>query len=161
MPALDPLVRYFQAEKAGGVILCVIGVAALVASILVWRGGWIFRAIAFPLGLVALAQIGVGAVLVARTDKQVAALKKGLAEEEATTRAKEIARVEKVNVSFRWIELAEVALLAIGVTLAVFFRSRPTVTGIGMGIMLQSSLMLVFDLVAEQRAHVYLDWLKS
>jgi hypothetical protein len=159
--AFEPLVRYFHGEKLGGAFLIAVAVVALAASIVVWRAGWWFRAIAFPLGIVAVLQIAIGVVLLARTERQVAALKQGLRETPESARAAEIARMEKVTTSFRWIEIAEVVLIAVGVAMALGMRSRPTVSAVGMGILLQATLLLVFDLIAEARAHVYVAWLRS
>ena len=161
MTSLDPLLRYFAAEKQGGWLLLALAVVALVVSFLIWRAGWTFRAMAPALSLVALGQFGVGAALVARTDGQVAALTRRLETSAEAARAEEIARIEKVQTSFRWIEIVEVVLLAAGVALALAFRTRPTWSGVGMGLVLQAAVMLVFDLVAEARADRYLTWLRS
>jgi hypothetical protein len=159
--SFEPLERYFHGEKLGAAFLIAVAVVALAVSIVVWRAGWWFRAIAFPLGIVAVLQLAIGVVLRARPDGQVAALKQGLGEQAETARAAEITRMEKVNTSFRWIEIAEVVLIALGIAMALGMRARPTVSAVGMGILLQAALLLVFDLIAEARAHVYVAWLKS
>jgi hypothetical protein len=160
MGDFEPLLRYFQSEKQGGALALAIGVLALAASVAVWRSGWVFRAIVFPLGLVGVIQAGVGVALLLRTDRQVATLTRDLRDDPPAAAAKELARIERVNVTFRWLEVAEIVLLGAGVAMAVGFRSRPAFNGVGMGLVLQAAVMLVFDLVAEHRAHVYEDWLK-
>src|SRR5687767_11878729 len=108
---LDPLLRYFTAEKQGGTLCLALGVVALGLSIWLWRGGGPFRAMAIPLTLVALFQVGVGVGLLARTDRQVARQSAGLASEPAATKAAELARMDRVNASFKVIEVVEVVLI--------------------------------------------------
>jgi hypothetical protein len=161
VPDLAALVRYFQAEKQAGALCLALGVVALAVSIAVWRSGWVFRAIVFPLGLVGVLQVGIGATLLLRTDRQVAGLARAFEESPEEAARIELARMARVNASFRLIEIFEIVLLAAGVVLAMGFRARPVLVGVGMGLVLQAGAMLVFDVIAEQRAHVYVDWLKG
>jgi hypothetical protein len=57
------------------------------------------------------------------------------------------------------IEGLEVGLIVLALVLVLVFRRRPAMQGIGMGLLLQASVMLVFDLFAEKRAHQYVAWL--
>lgn len=72
----------------------------------------------------------------------------------------EIARMTKVNRSFKVIEAIEVVVILVGVLLALFFRSRNlALASVGMGLFLQAAVLLAFDLFAEHRAIVYTRWL--
>jgi hypothetical protein len=64
--------------------------------------------------------------------------------------------VLKIFVLYRWIEIA---LIAIGIALFFYFNPMIFWKGFGMGLAIQSSLMLVLDLFAESRGKVYLHFL--
>jgi hypothetical protein len=47
------------------------------------------------------------------------------------------------------------------VALTIFFRRKELVYGIGLGLVIQASLMLVLDLFAETRGDAYLEALRA
>jgi hypothetical protein len=156
---LEPLLRYFQGEKQGGVVCAAMGLVALALSVGVWRAGSELRTMALPLGIVALAQLGIGIGLTLRTPRQVAALTARFGAEPEAARAAEVTRMRRVNRAFAIIEIAEVAIIAASLLLILALRGRPAVQGVAMGLLLQASALLVFDLLAEKRAHAYTAWL--
>jgi hypothetical protein len=158
---MDPLASYFDGEKQGALWCVGLGCAAAMLAAWLWRAHHPFRAMAAPLALIALAQLALGAGLWARTDGQVAELRAGLVAEPGPARERELGRMERVNANFKWIEIVEAALIALGVGLALTMRARPTLMAVGMGLVLQASVMLVFDLFAERRADVYTTWLRT
>ncbi len=102
----DPLTVYFAGEKQGGTLCLVLGVVAVAFSIWVWRTHASFRAMAWPLVLVGVAQFGIGLVLLARTGKQTETLQVDLVRDPAA-RAKETARMDRVNANFKIVEILE------------------------------------------------------
>jgi hypothetical protein len=157
----DPIEVYFTGEKQGAAACLALGAVALGFSLWAWRSDGAFRAVAIPVVLIGLLQLGIGVGLFLRTDKQVATLRADLLAQPADARAKELARMDRVNASFTVIEYVEAALIITSVALALAMRSRPTVMAIGMGVLVQASVMLVFDLFAEHRAHIYTAWLRG
>ncbi|MGH9369270.1 MAG: hypothetical protein ACRD3M_16540 [Thermoanaerobaculia bacterium] len=155
----DELMRYFIAEKQAGALAAALGLLAFAFSSLLWRTGTPLRAMVWPVALVGLVEIGVGAGLILRTDGQGERLRKGLASRPVETRAAELSRMERVNRSFRVIEALEVLLFASPA--ALLLRARPAWAAAGMGLLVQASVMLVFDLFAERRAHAYTRWLEG
>lgn len=158
---LDPLQSYFDGEKQTALCCLALGLVAGASAVFLGRAAGSFRAMAVPVALVGVLQIAIGVGLYLRTDPQVAALRAELAAEPAAGREKELARMQRVNRNFGIVEIAEATLLLIGLGLALFMRSRPAVMAVGMGILVQASVMLVFDLFAEQRARVYTAWLRQ
>lgn len=156
MSMQSQLVRYFAAEKAESVVFILMGVVALGVSVWLWRTGSSYRGMMWPLGLVALIQLGVGGSIYLRTDGQVEALTAQLASAPGAYQAAEVARMEVVMRSFALYKLIELALFAVGVGLTYAFRDRQTLYAVGIGLVLQSSLMLVADLFAEKRGDEYL-----
>ena len=115
---------------------------------------------AWPLIIIGAGQIAIGAGLVLRTDPQVARLQEGLNSNAKVTVESELARMAKVNRSFKVIEAIEVILLLTGLSIAVILRLQNLAwASVGMGLMLQAAVTLVFDLFAEHRALVYTRWL--
>ncbi len=148
--------RYFAEEKAESWLFIAVGVAALLASAWLQKTGSAYRGMAWPLMAVALIQLVVGGTVAWRTDGQVAALTTQLAASPAAFQAAEVPRMEVVMRNFEIYKLIEVGLLLSGVALTYFFRRKELVYGIGLGLVLQSSLMLVLDLFAEKRGDTYL-----
>jgi hypothetical protein len=134
---------------------------AVAFSIWVWRAHASFRAMAWPLVPVGVVQFGIGLVLLARTGRQIETLLVDLARDPAAARAKEMARMDRVNASFKIVEILEAAAIAIAVLMALAFRARPTVTAVGLGVLVQAAVMLAFDVFAEHRAQIYTAWLRS
>jgi hypothetical protein len=150
----DTLVNYFQGEKNAGIVLAVVGLVAL---------GWAFyarsdvdlRGMFGPMALIGFLQLAIGVGLAAKTPSQVGALEAQLASAPSAFYAAERPRMERVQRNFLVIEVVEVALLAAGIALTLVMKSRLAWWGVGMGLVLQASVMLVFDLMAERRGEVY------
>jgi hypothetical protein len=157
----DPIAVYFQGEKDGALWLLAIGLAGAAFGFWAWRTLPQFRMMAIPIGLIALAELAIGGGLYARTDKQVAQLRTDLAQDHAVARGVELKRIEGVNTTFKTIEIIEAILIVAGVAMAMAFRARPTVTAVGLGILLQATVLLIFDSIAEHRANIYTDWLRG
>jgi len=69
--------------------------------------------------------------------------------------------MEVVMRNFELYKGIEIALLLVGVALTYAFRHKELVYGIGLGLVLQASLMLVLDLFAERRGDEYLAALRA
>lgn len=154
------LMVYFAAEKQAAVFIGSLGVVAAIFAAYLWLSANSFKAMAWPLLIIGLAQIAIGVGLFIRTDPQVARLQEGLEVNPQATVESEVARMTKVNRSFKVIEVIEVVVILAGIFLALFFRSRNlALASVGMGLLLQAAVLLVFDLFAEHRALVYTRWL--
>ncbi len=157
----ESLTVYFEGEKSAGLVLAVVGALALAWGGLVLRGGaGDLRGALWPVMLVGVLQLAVGVGLYARTDAQVAGLRAQHAREPAAFFAAETARMEKVQRSFVAIEWVELALLVVGVALALGRKGSTTAWGVGTGMVVQAAVMLAFDLVAERRGAAWLEALR-
>jgi hypothetical protein len=150
------MLRYFSEEKAESALFVLVGVAAIALSVWLWRTGSAYRGMAYPLVAVALIQLVVGGTVYMRTDGQLAALTAQLASAPGAYQAAEVARMEVVMRSFQLYKVIELVLFAVGVALTYVFRQKETLYAVGMGLVIQSSLMLVADLFAEKRGDTYL-----
>jgi len=157
----EQMVRYFSEEKAESWLFILVGVVALGASVWLLRTGSAYRGMAYPLIAVGLIQIVVGGSVAFRTDAQVAALTAQLASSPSAFQLAEVPRMEVVMRNFALYKGVEIALLLVGVALTYAFRQKELVYGIGVGLVMQASLMLVLDLFAERRGDEYLSALRA
>jgi hypothetical protein len=160
--ATAELHQYFDAERQAGLLAAVLGLASLGLASYLWGVRSPFKAMAWPLVIVGLVELGIGIGLVMRTGPQVHKLEAGFRAAPQPSAATELQRMTRVNRSFRVIMAIELVLLVGGAFVAWFLRAtKPTWSAVGMGLFLQASVMLVFDLFAEHRAQVYSRWLSS
>jgi len=153
----EAMLTYFHAEKQEALLFLLAGAGALVVSGLLLRGDGPWRSMAWPLTAVAVIQVVVGLTVFLRTDGQVAGLAAKLAGDPEAYRAEELARMARVLWAFRLYGGIELLLIAGGVALTAFFPGRQSLYAIGVGLLIQASLMLVLDLFAAQRGRVYVD----
>ena len=154
---LAVLRHYFNEEVKGAWVFLAVAVLALLAAAWLWRSQSAFRHACWPLAAFALLQLGVGAVVVARVPAQQAALEQELAQQPAAFKAQESQRVAQLLDAFRFYKLAEIALVLVALGLALFLPHNVVARGWGLGLLLQSTLLLSACLVAELRAEAYLD----
>jgi hypothetical protein len=154
------LIVYFTAEKQAAVVIGILGVISCVFAAYLWFSKSSFKAMAWPLVIIGAAQLAIGIGLFIRTDPQINRLQEGLQTNPKGTVAPELSRMEKVNRSFKIIEMIEVLFIIAGICMALFLLSRNlTWASVGMGLFVQAAVVLVFDLFAEHRALVYTRWL--
>lgn len=160
---MDAVSSYFDAERAESLLFMLVGATALCASayLLIVRRQPFSRGLAFPLIAVALIQLSVGATVFVRSPSDASRVNAALESDRAHIAAVEVPRMKVVIrnfVLYRWIEIV---LLLAGVALLLIAAKGTLMRGAGLGLALQSALMLTLDLFAERRAQVYLDMLTA
>ncbi len=156
----DQLVRYFQAEKAESALFLLAAAAAVAISLVLVNSANEYRWMAAPLIAIALIQATVGGAVLLRTNQQVLRLTDQLDTDPQDYRTQELARMETVQRNFKLYRVIEIALLFGGIALTYLLRARMGWYAVGIGCIAQASLMLVFDLVAEHRADVYVEHIR-
>lgn len=156
----EALTSYFGGEKNAGLVLAVIGALMLVAAIVFFPSKYELRAFAITLGVWSLLELGIGVGLLLKTGGQVAALEAQLAADRTTMIATERPRMVKVQRNFVFLEAAWVALIVIAAVVAWRFKQALTPSGVALGFLINASVLLVFDIVAERRGSVWLEALK-
>ncbi len=153
------LERYFAGEKAESLLFVGVGLVAIVIAALCWTvlKRPLTSGLAWPLLVVGLIQVGVGGGVYLRTDRQVAELQALLARDPAAYVAAEGPRMAAVMRNFVLYRYTEIALLVIGLGLSLWgWRAGHAFwLGVGIGLALQSGLMLVADGYAEARGRTY------
>src|SRR5690606_36779156 len=109
------------------------------------------RPFAVTLGLFALVALGVGALLVFRTDAQVEALLQQLSTNAALFHAEEGARMAAIQKTFVILEYIELTTLIAGSLVAFFMKHDTFISGIALGCVFSAAFLLCFDITAERR----------
>ncbi|MGH9203066.1 MAG: hypothetical protein ACRD2A_17715 [Vicinamibacterales bacterium] len=151
----DALTVYFDGEKNAGMLLAGWAVAVLMTAVVIFRAGSAFRPFAVTLGVVAVAEIALGAGLYRRTGPQVARLEEQLRSAPAQYYADEDVRMARVQRNFLVIEYVELFVIVVASVAAVLFKGRPGVVGVALGLLISASILLAFDLYAERRGAEY------
>lgn len=153
--------RYFREEKRGGAVLMGMGAPGVaIGGGLLAQGSDTLRGVGYPLLVIGALELVGGLIFYTRTNRQVAKLDAGLTGDTWATRNLELKRIRRVNLQFTLIEALELTLLVGGVAMATAgaHTRNETLTGVGLGLSLESAGLLVFDLYAGRRA---LRWTRS
>ena len=135
--------RYFAEERRGAAILLGTGLASLMLSLALATRPTPYRGMIPPLALFGLVEAVVGATVLSRTSRRVEDLEK------------ERARLRRVIASFRIYKVGETVLLTAGLTLMMLFPRHTVLYASGLGCLIQASVLLVLDRLAERRAREY------
>lgn len=152
---------YFIAEKNESIVFMLVGFLAIGVALfaLFYVKKPIWEGLAIPFTLIALIQITVGVTIYTRTDKQLKTLIQTYQSEPKKYAKEELFRMQGVNKSFDIIKYVEIALLVAGLGILLWelflAKDKPFWLGIGLGLAIQSSAMLIADFFAESRADIY------
>lgn len=135
--------RYFAEERRGAAFFLAAGLAALTLSLMLAARPTAYRGMIPPLGVCGLVEIVVGAVVLWRAPRRLEDLER------------ERARLRRVIASFQIYRVAETVVLTAGLTLMMLFPRHTPIYAAGLGCLLQASVLLVLDRVAERRAREY------
>ena len=135
--------RYFAEERRGAAIFLAAGLAALTLSLGLALSRTAYRGMVPPLAALGLAEVLVGAIVLRRAPRALEDLEG------------ERARLRRVIGSFRLYKVAEIVVLTAGLTLMMLFPRHTPLYAAGLGCLLQASVLLVLDRVAERRAREY------
>ena len=157
---LPQILKYFRAEKEWSLYILLIAAVLIVICASLWWSGCVFRGAAIPLIEIAMIEVIACSTVYLGTDAQIDTLTGQYYSDRETFAREETARMESVMSGFRIYKIIEIALIVIGVVLILVYRSRPMVMSAGAGLTLQAGVLLAFDLIASQRAQVYLEALR-
>jgi hypothetical protein len=155
------LTAYFAAEKQGGVLLIVLAAASIALASWLLATKHAFSAMAWPVLVLGALELVIGVTIAARTAAQVAELEAGLRSRRAATVTVEVERMARVNGTFELVKKAEIALIAVAIVFVLVRPAPATLGAVGLGILLQCAVLLVFDTFAHHRAERYVQWLMA
>lgn len=157
---------YFLAEKQESLVFLIIGIVAIMAAIgfLAVVKTPFYKGLSIPLIAIGIIQCTVGYTVYARSDAQRKDIVYKMDMNPDALRKEELPRMQTVMKNFTIYRWVEISLLAVGLIMIFLFRNqdaRHWLLGIGVGLAIQSALMLGADYFAEKRGAEYFTGLKS
>ena len=160
---MNPIVKYFTGEKLESFLFLGLGILGLSIAILflfILKTSFA-KGVAIPFLLVSFLEIVVGLTLIYRSPKDIIRVEAYLSEKNEMIQNEEIPRMEGVMRNFVIFRYTEIALIIVGIILMYGFRQNLLLNGIGLGLFIQSSVVLLLDFFAERRGEVYLAYLRT
>ncbi len=160
---MEPISKYFNEEKYESVFFVLVGVIAIILSIYFFSKLKLpfYNGVSYALLAIAALQLTVGISVYFRSPKDILRVENFVKYEKSKIQTNEIPRMNVVMKNFilyRWIEIA---ILILGIVFFFYFDSKSFMKGLGIGLAIQSALMLFLDYFAEKRGFDYLDYLKD
>lgn len=160
---MNPIEKYFRAEKAESLLFMILGLLAIAFAFYFYfkQKESYYIGMSYPLLGIALIQLVVGYTVYKRSPLDETRVKSMMESHIDKIETEEIPRMDVVMKNFvvyRWVEIA---LAFLGLLLYFFFNQNDMIKGIGVGLSVQSLLMLLLDFFAEKRGHTYLHFLKE
>lgn len=160
---MDKISKYFNAEKAESLVFILAGIVAIVFAYYFFSKikQPYYNGMAYSLIAIALIQITVGASVFFRSPRDNERVHKIMQTDRAKIQTEEIPRMNAVMKNFvlyRWIEIA---IFITGFILFFIFKAGILWKGFGIGLSIQSGLMLLLDFFAESRGKIYLGYLQN
>jgi hypothetical protein len=162
-PSLDFVTHYFTEEKIGSLFFIIIGfITVLLALIflLIIKYSF-FKGIAIPLLLVGTLQIIIGSTIYHKTPKDISRVEQIIKTNTHVLQTTEIPRIKIVLQNFVFYKWIEISLMITSIILTIILNksSQSFWRGLALGLLVQAFLMLCLDLMAQQRAEIYLQFL--
>jgi hypothetical protein len=155
------MVRHYGSEELKqGLVFLGLGLSAALAGAWLWRSQSAFRHALWPLLLLAGVQMAMGGMALLRQPAACRRDQAGLASNPPAFKAGETRRLTRHMDALRFHKLAWIAGVLAALGLALFLSHNAVARGWALGLLLQSTLMLAANLVAEQRTEAYLDLLR-
>jgi hypothetical protein len=160
---MNPIVKYFTGERLESFFFLGLGLLgiALAVIFLSFTKTSFMKGMAIPFLVVAALELIVGLTLVYRSPKDIVRVETYLSENTEMIQEEEIPRMEKVMRNFIIFRFTEIILIIIGIILMYGARQNSLWNGIGVGLFIQSSTVLLLDFFAERRGEVYLAYLRT
>jgi hypothetical protein len=159
---MDPVIKYFNAERFESIFFVSAGlIAILIACYFIFALKNSFQnGIAYSIAAIAFIQIVVGTTVYIRSPKDIDRVNQLIQNEKTKIWSEEIPRMNAVMKNFTLYKYIEIALIILGFGLLVLYKND-LLKGIGLGLVIQSSIMLLLDFIAAARADVYIRFLQN
>lgn len=160
---MEPVIKYFNAEKSESLLFILVGIMAISVSayfILQIKQSF-YNGMCWPLIAIAFIQITVGTSVYFRSPKDIQRVTSIIQNQKEKISSEEIPRMKVVMKNFIIYRYVEIVLLISSLLLMFLFDHSLFLKGIGIGLFIQSALMLALDFFAEKRGQEYLDFLQG
>jgi len=160
---MHPVINYFTGERAESYLFFVLGLLGMGISVyfILVKVSPFWKGFAIPLMLVSVLEIIVGITLIYRSPKDIIRVENYLKNEPSKINTVEIARMDKVMKNFVIFRYTEIVLILTGIVVYFALGKLDFWKGLGLGLFIQSSIVLTLDYFAERRGFIYLEHLKK
>lgn len=160
---MNPILKYFTGERLESVLFLGLGILGFAIAIFFYffLKTSFLKGVAIPFLLVSFLEIVVGVTLIYRSPKDIIRVETYLSEKNEMIQKEEIPRMEGVMRNFVIFRYTEITLIILGIILMYGFRQNLLWNGVGLGLFIQSSIVLILDFFAERRGEMYLAYLRS
>lgn len=159
---MEQVEKYFNAEIVESLFFVLAGIIALLISfyfIFILKKPFL-KGISYAITAIAFIQISVGLTVYVRSPGDIERVKQLIQSDNPKIQSEEIPRMLIVMKNFNLYKYIEIALIIAGFALLFLFKND-LLKGIGLGLVVQASLMLLLDFIAAARGDVYLKFLQS
>lgn len=160
---MNPVIKYFSGEKAESYIFILIGIVAFVMALYFIFGLKVsfWKGVAIPFIIVICLEFVVGYTIVTRSPRDIKRVENFIKNEPEKIKNEEIPRMERVMSNFVIFRYVEITLIILGIVLIYSSVNDTFWRGIGLGLFIQSCIVLSLDFFAERRGHFYMEYLKE
>jgi uncharacterized membrane protein len=160
---MDAISKYFNEEKYESVFFVLVGIIAIILSIyfFIKVKTPFYNGISYALLAVAMIQLTVGISVYFRSPKDIIRVDNFMQFDKSRIQTEEIPRMKIVMKNFVFYRWIQIALILIGLILFFYFNPETMMKGLGIGLFIQSAMMLSLDYFAEKRGFEYLNFLKN
>lgn len=160
---VEAVFHYFKAERRESLIWIGIGVVSVLLTFyfLLTKSHPFYNGLAYVLITIGLIQLVHGISAFKKVNLNMVGVDYFIQKDLNSIKTNEIPRMElemRYLTIYSWIEMGCIVL---GLFLFLFCQPLTLGKGIGMGLLIQASVLLILDYFAEQRGKVYLNFLKS
>ena len=154
---------YFDSEKKAGFFVCALGLlfCTLGSAFFLSAMPPFYIGMAVPFLGIGIIQVFVGATIARRSDFQIRDMQKLLGEAPNEFVALESPRMGKVVRSFVFYRWIEGAFILLGIALILLNSELLFSKGLGVGLLAQGIIMMVFDYFAEKRGEKYITFIEK
>lgn len=159
---MNNIEQYFAGEKLQcsiGVIVAIISIAISVYFLTLQKP--LLSGISYSFLPIATLLLVICIGIIYRTPADIQRVNSFHTTQPQKMQSDELPRMQKVMSNFQVIKKVEIVFFCVGLLLAFIFWKNGLVKGIGIGLMIQSSILFVFDYFAEARGSIYFEFLKS
>jgi hypothetical protein len=161
--AMTQIQDYFTGERfqcAIGIALAVLSIALSLVFVLSLKTNFL-KGVAYPSLAISAVLLVICVGIVFRTPGDIERVTTYFESEPENMLSEEIPRMKGVLMNFEIIKIVELCLAVIGLGLWGLRFSSPLVSGIGLGLLIQSLMMFGFDYLAHSRALEYWAFLQN
>jgi hypothetical protein len=160
---MEPISKYFNEEKYESVFFVLVGLIAILTSVYFFTKVKLpfYNGISYPLLAVAVIQLTVGISIYFRSPKDIIRVENFVKFDKSKIQSNEIPRMNLVMQKFILYRWVEILLFVLGLIFFFYFNPGSLIKGLGIGLAIQSALMLFLDYFAKKRGFDYLVYLNN